>query len=276
MAIPAAKTLVKMEDTAQHRAHRQGDRLPVEVAVRLPRQGRRSFFSTLAARVEPGAPARFRHRPVTPCQHYLLDVDNPLVVPVDTKVRLLLTGSDVIHSWWVPAFGVKKDAIPGFINEAWFKADPQARPVPRPVRRAVRPRPWFHADRGRVRSKEDFAKWLAAQTGGGQAPPPPRSRAATTAMTTPAAGPRRGALTTPSGVHDMATLHTHAPTIITTTSRTACGAGCSRPTTRTSARCTWCSPASCSSSAASMAMLIRARAVPAGHAVLRPAVLQLA
>ena len=44
-------------------------------------------------------------------------------MPVGTKVRLLITGADVIHSWWVPAFGVKKDAIPGFVNEAWFKVD---------------------------------------------------------------------------------------------------------------------------------------------------------
>ena len=55
--------------------------------------------------------------------HYLLNVDHPLVVPVDTKVRLLITADDVIHSWWVPDFGVKKDAIPGFVNEAWFKVD---------------------------------------------------------------------------------------------------------------------------------------------------------
>ncbi|MDQ2076243.1 cytochrome c oxidase subunit II [Marinimicrobium sp. ABcell2] len=51
--------------------------------------------------------------------HYLLEVDEPLVIPVDTKVRFLITAADVIHSWWVPAFGVKKDAIPGFINESW-------------------------------------------------------------------------------------------------------------------------------------------------------------
>jgi cytochrome c oxidase subunit II len=55
--------------------------------------------------------------------HYLLNVDHPLVVPVDTKVRLLITADDVIHSWWVPDFGVKKDAIPGYVNEAWFKID---------------------------------------------------------------------------------------------------------------------------------------------------------
>jgi cytochrome c oxidase subunit 2 len=55
--------------------------------------------------------------------NYLLNVDYPLVVPAGVKVRLLITGADVIHSWWVPAFGVKKDAIPGFVNEAWFKVD---------------------------------------------------------------------------------------------------------------------------------------------------------
>ena len=52
-------------------------------------------------------------------ENYLLDVDNPLVIPVDTNIRILLTANDVIHSWWVPEFGWKRDAIPGFVNEAW-------------------------------------------------------------------------------------------------------------------------------------------------------------
>jgi cytochrome c oxidase subunit 2 len=52
-------------------------------------------------------------------EHYLLDVDNPLVIPVDKRVRFLITSNDVIHSWWVPDFAVKKDAIPGFIHESW-------------------------------------------------------------------------------------------------------------------------------------------------------------
>ena len=52
-------------------------------------------------------------------EHYLLDVDNQLVLPVGKKVRFLITAADVLHSWWVPAFAVKRDAIPGFINEAW-------------------------------------------------------------------------------------------------------------------------------------------------------------
>jgi cytochrome c oxidase subunit 2 len=58
-------------------------------------------------------------------EHYLLEVDEPLVIPVDTKVRFLVTANDVIHSFWVPDLAVKKDAIPGFINEAWTKTDQQ-------------------------------------------------------------------------------------------------------------------------------------------------------
>ena len=55
-------------------------------------------------------------------EHYLLEVDEPLVIPVDKKVRFLITANDVIHAWWVPHLAFKKDAIPGFINEAWTKA----------------------------------------------------------------------------------------------------------------------------------------------------------
>jgi cytochrome c oxidase subunit 2 len=54
-------------------------------------------------------------------EHYLLEVDEPLVIPVNTKVRFLVTANDVIHSWWVPELAVKKDAIPGFINETWTR-----------------------------------------------------------------------------------------------------------------------------------------------------------
>ncbi|MCU0870510.1 MAG: cytochrome c oxidase subunit II [Burkholderiales bacterium] len=56
-------------------------------------------------------------------ENYLLDVDEPLVVPVGKKVRILTTANDVIHAFWVPAFGVKQDAIPGFIRDTWFKVD---------------------------------------------------------------------------------------------------------------------------------------------------------
>jgi cytochrome c oxidase subunit 2 len=56
-------------------------------------------------------------------EHYLLEVDEPVVIPVNTRVRFLITSNDVIHSWWVPEFGIKKDAIPGFLHEAWTQVN---------------------------------------------------------------------------------------------------------------------------------------------------------
>jgi cytochrome c oxidase subunit 2 len=56
-------------------------------------------------------------------EHYLLEVDRPLVVPTGQKIRLVFTAEDVIHAWWVPALGVKQDAVPGFIRDAWFTVD---------------------------------------------------------------------------------------------------------------------------------------------------------
>ncbi len=85
-----------------------------------------SFFSRLD-RLSDAARQLGSGVDVTTIPHYLLNVDNPLVVPVGTKVRMLVTASDVIHSWWVPQFGVKKDAIPGFVNEAWFNIDADKR-----------------------------------------------------------------------------------------------------------------------------------------------------
>ena len=74
-----------------------------------------SFFSNLATSQEQ------IYNTDVKGEHYLLEVDQPLVIPVDTKVRFLITASDVIHSWWVPEIAVKRDAIPGFINEAWTR-----------------------------------------------------------------------------------------------------------------------------------------------------------
>jgi cytochrome c oxidase subunit 2 len=56
-------------------------------------------------------------------KEYLLEVDNPIVIPVGKKIRFLVTANDVIHAWWVPQLSVKKDAIPGFINETWTRVD---------------------------------------------------------------------------------------------------------------------------------------------------------
>ncbi len=108
-----------------------------------------AFYSSLA---RPSATARRRGSGIaaSSVDNYLLDVDRPLVVPKGAKVRVLLTSNDVVHSWWVPDFAVKKDAIPGFMNETWFQAE-EAGTYPRPVRRAVRQGPRLHADRRRGR-----------------------------------------------------------------------------------------------------------------------------
>lgn len=76
-----------------------------------------SFYSNMST------PMDEIHNKMKKNQHYLLQVDHPLVLPVKTKVRLLMTSNDVIHSWWVPALGVKRDAVPGFINESWVYID---------------------------------------------------------------------------------------------------------------------------------------------------------
>jgi len=122
----------------------------------------------------------------TTVPHYLLNVDHPFVVPVDTKVRLLVTGADVIHSWWMPAFGVKKDAIPGFVNEAWFKIDKDKPGLYRGQCAELCGR-----DHGFMpivvdaRSKEDFAAWLKEKA----AEQKQAAAATAPAANTPAAAP---------------------------------------------------------------------------------------
>ncbi|WP_165660780.1 cytochrome c oxidase subunit II [Oceanimonas sp. MB9] len=114
MAIPATKTLVAMEDASE-------PDLTVQVTGSQWKWHYRyfdedvEFFSLLATMPQQIAGT------VTKGDNYLLEVDYPLVLPTDRKVRFLITSDDVIHSWWVPAFAVKKDAVPGFINEAWTR-----------------------------------------------------------------------------------------------------------------------------------------------------------
>ncbi len=114
MAIPATQTLIEVYDA---------DNADIDIKVtgyqwkwQYEYLGEDvSFFSNLStSRDEVN-----NLRPKNP--NYLLEVDEPLVVPVGKKIRFLITGADVIHSWWVPALAVKKDAIPGFINESWAK-----------------------------------------------------------------------------------------------------------------------------------------------------------
>ncbi len=95
-------------------------------------------------------------------EHYLLEVDEPLVIPVNTKVRFLVTANDVIHSWWVPELAVKKDAIPGFINETW------SRPTVEGVYRGqcaelCGENHGFMPIVVNVVSQEEYAQWLAAK-----------------------------------------------------------------------------------------------------------------
>ncbi len=88
-----------------------------------------------------------RKEDLQPGQLCLLETDNEVVLPVDTNIRIQITGVDVIHAWAVPAFGVKLDAVPGRTNETWFNIEKPGHLL-RPVLGAVRRRPRLHADQG--------------------------------------------------------------------------------------------------------------------------------
>ena len=117
MAIPATKTMLDMDNIQES-----------EMSIKVTGWQWKweyeyldndiHFFSSLD---EASNKARQKDSGIDPrsVPHYLLNVDKPLVVPVNTKIRFLFTAADVIHSWWVPDLGWKKDTIPGFINEAW-------------------------------------------------------------------------------------------------------------------------------------------------------------
>lgn len=116
MAFPATKTLVKLYDTTEsevdvvitgYRWYWKYEYLDEDV----------SFFSRLST------PQEQIHNQAPKGEHYLLEVDEPLVIPINKKVRFLVTSADVIHAWWVPDLAVKRDAIPGYINESWAKVE---------------------------------------------------------------------------------------------------------------------------------------------------------
>ncbi len=119
IAVPATEALIKMEDVS-------GSEMTVKVTgyqwmwqYDYVDSGV-SMYSKIA---ESSNFARQRGSGVDPSSvdNYLLEVDQVVVLPVDTKIRFLTTAADVIHAWWVPALGWKRDAIPGFINESWAK-----------------------------------------------------------------------------------------------------------------------------------------------------------
>ena len=160
MAVPAAETLIRMEDTRDS-----------ELTIKVTGYQWRwhydyidddvRFFSTLDRESNAGRRLDSGIDPAT-VDNYLLEVDNEVVVPVNTKVRLLVTGADVLHAWWVPAFAVKKDAVPGFINETWFMADTEGTYRGQCAELCG-------MDHGfmpivvRVTSQEDYDSWLTSQ-----------------------------------------------------------------------------------------------------------------
>ncbi|WP_426119840.1 cytochrome c oxidase subunit II [Pseudomonas sp. DSP3-2-2] len=116
MAIPATKTLIKMYDSSESDIDIQITGYQWKWHYKYLGQDV-EFFSNLTTTTNQ------IHNRDDKGEHYLLEVDEPLVLPVGEKVRFLVTGADVIHSWWVPAFAVKRDAIPGFVNEAWTRIE---------------------------------------------------------------------------------------------------------------------------------------------------------
>jgi cytochrome c oxidase subunit II len=192
MAVRAARVLVETEDAT-------GSQLAIRVTGYQWKWGYEyvdtgvSFFSTLDRASDH---ARQLGSGIDPnsVPNYLLSVDHPLVVPAGEKVRVLITGQDVIHSWWVPALAIKKDAIPGFINEAWFDIDADKVGMYRGQCAELCGR-----DHGfmpiviEVKSKADFDAWLKQQqaalkqTGPAAQPPAPATPPPTaTAVPSPA------------------------------------------------------------------------------------------
>jgi cytochrome c oxidase subunit 2 len=164
MAVPAADLILKQEDTRNSELSIRvtGYQWKWEYAYMDAAEGV-DFFSTLA---RDSNFARQVGSGIDPnsVPNYLLEVDKPLVIPSGTKVRLLLTSQDVIHAWWVPDFGAKRAAIPGFVNELWFKVDPGKEGVYRGQCAALCGR-----DHGfmpvvvDVRTPDEFKKWVETQ-----------------------------------------------------------------------------------------------------------------
>ena len=197
MAVPAASTLIKMYDT------RNSD-LTIKITgyqwkwqYEYVDQGV-SFFSTLESKANA---ARQLHSGIDPktVPNYLHDADNYLVLPVGKKVRFLLTSDDVIHGWWVPDLAVKKDAIPGYINEMWAKIDEPG--IYRGQCTVLCGR-----DHGfmpivvKAVSEPEYEQWLAQQKGGSTAAAPAAAAPAATevaaaapAAAAPAAAPAAAA-----------------------------------------------------------------------------------
>ena len=167
VAVPAAGTLIRMEDT------RNADMTVKVTGYQWKWEYEYlgedvQFFSNLSA-ASNEARQLGSGVDVNTIDNYLVDVDKPLVLPVGKKVRFLITSNDVIHARWVPELAVKKDAIPGYINETWALIEKPG--VYRGVCAELCGR-----DHGfmpivvEAKSEADYAAWLAQQQGGESAP----------------------------------------------------------------------------------------------------------
>ncbi|HEY7787855.1 MAG TPA: cytochrome c oxidase subunit II, partial [Casimicrobiaceae bacterium] len=155
MAWPATKTILAMHDTAASDMTIKVTGYQWKWHYDYVQEGF-GFYSNLTTpleQIEGGARKD---------DHYLLEVDNPLVVPVDAKVRVLVTADDVIHAWYVPAFGVQQDAIPGFVRDVWFKAD-KVGIYRGQCGKLCGKEHGFMPIVVEVKSKDDYAKWLGEQ-----------------------------------------------------------------------------------------------------------------
>ena len=155
MAYPATKTILAMHDTSASDMTIKVTGYQWKWNYDYVQEGF-GYYSTLAtplAQIEGREPKG---------EHYLLEVDNPLVVPVGAKVRVLVTANDVIHSWWVPAFGVKQDAIPGFVRDVWFRAD-KVGIFRGQCAELCGKEHGFMPVVVEVKSKDDYARWLGEQ-----------------------------------------------------------------------------------------------------------------
>lgn len=114
MAVPATKTILDMDNI-------EDSDLTVKITGFMWRWHYEYIGTKVAYMSDLATPYEQIINRAEKDEHYLREVNNPLVLPINKKIRLLMTGNDVIHSWWVPELGVKKDSIPGFINETWAR-----------------------------------------------------------------------------------------------------------------------------------------------------------
>lgn len=160
MAYPAAKVVIDMKDTTN-------PDMTIKVTGYQWKWGYDylnddiSFYSNLST------PRDQITGSATKGENYLLEVDEPMVVPVGKRVRLLITANDVLHAWWVPALGAKQDAIPGFIRDSWFKADKIGTYRGQCVELCGKDH-GFMPIVVEVVSEEDYATWVARKKGAAQ------------------------------------------------------------------------------------------------------------